>query len=755
MKKGREGLLVIFFLFLAGIGHAQVNFFENYRPLEAVGAMPQDFFKLTFEKVNEESASAIPGLSKKASQDFLKGIHYGIDEILRSGKVLYGDTLTAYVQKVGNLLIMDNPELANIRFYTIKTNVINAFSTKQGIIFVTQGLVAQLSNESQLAFVLAHEIAHYLRDHIIDGYRDNLGLSKSRVSYEDKIKQYSTYSKDREFEADRLGLELYHKAGYSRHTVLEVFDVLTYSYLPFDLKDIPIDFLNDGVLFLPERYFAKEFPKISAEEDYDDAKSTHPNIDSRREEINRLSGELVNWGNAEFHLSKTEFFFARNVARFESVRNDLYNFRYTDALYSIFLLEADFPNNLQLAKWKAQAWAGILTFRLAGRMQVVSTAPHRVQGPSHQLHHLMRQLNKKQLTTVAFRQVALMQRQFQEDDELKAIYRYALNQFVKDELFNLKEFDTLGYHDAKALFEEPVREAIHDSLQDPSGESKKELNKYERIRLEKKSKVADSNTPTNEFKEEDFFRYALADIIETKFFLESVEEARAKLDLDTKRTEQFDRLSYREKRKKNRLDYDQRLMLGLKDVILLEPRAIKLKKNRIVPEKSEELELQLREISGRLKSIDEMTVHNIGTFEFKEHGTQMYNHKAHLLNAFAHLMDFDDMQLFPVDYLELQEISGQYGTSKVCFVFVQSVNIPPYIPGVVSASVFAPVWIVLAPFAIMTSYITRFNVVVYDIQDYNFVGYLFYDIHGITNKTMMEVLIYDVLNQIGHQRVVN
>jgi hypothetical protein len=43
MKQGREGLLVIFFLFLAGIGNAQVNFFENYRPLEAVGPMPQDF----------------------------------------------------------------------------------------------------------------------------------------------------------------------------------------------------------------------------------------------------------------------------------------------------------------------------------------------------------------------------------------------------------------------------------------------------------------------------------------------------------------------------------------------------------------------------------------------------------------------------------------------------------------------------------------------------------------------------------------
>lgn len=733
----------------------QIDVNAPYQPLQAQGTMPDDFVKLTFEKVSEASTSPIEGLSKKASRDFIKGIHYGIDEILRSGKVLYGDPISLYVDKIGQNLIKDNPDLKNIRFYTLRSNVINAFSTKQGIIFVTQGLVAQLSNESQLAFVLAHEIAHYLKDHVIVGYKENIELAKSRSSYEGKIKQYSNYSKEKEFEADQIGLELYHRAGYSSETALEVFDVLAYSYLPFDLKDIPFDFLNDSVMVVPESFFATEFPKISFDEDYDDTKSSHPNIQSRREEIERLTGTLNGWGSDVYKFSKEEFLYVRNLARFESIRNDLYTYRYTDALYSIFLLESDFPDNLFLAKWKAQAWAGLLAFKLQGRMNVVYTSPNKVQGPSHQLHHLMRKFSKKQLITVAFRQVALSQQQFPEDAELKAILRFSLQHLLSDNTFKLSEYEKIGYEAARLAHERRISGLVADTLTESKEGSGKEMSKYERIKQEKSGKKATTKTATPEFSDEDFYKYALADILDSPLFIDQFKKVKDVVDEQRKKKDNFEQLNYRERAKVKKMEEDQRLMLGIKEVILLEPRVVKLKKNRVSPEQSEELEMDLRDVVNRLNTSDKMDVYKIGVLEYKKYGTAMYNQKALLMNALIHMGEFEDMQLFPVDYELFKGVTNDYGTSKVCFVFIQSVNIPPNLPGIISASVFAPIWLVMAPITFMTSFVTRFNVVVYDIETYRFDGYMTYDIHGITNKTMMEVLLYDLMAQMAKEPTTN
>jgi len=72
-----------------------------------------------------------------------------------SGRVLFGDPVSEYVNTVADKLLENEPELrSKLRFYCLKSNVTNAFATNQGMIFVTLGLIAQLENEAQLAQVL-------------------------------------------------------------------------------------------------------------------------------------------------------------------------------------------------------------------------------------------------------------------------------------------------------------------------------------------------------------------------------------------------------------------------------------------------------------------------------------------------------------------------------------------------------------------------------------------------------------------------
>jgi predicted Zn-dependent protease len=87
--------------------------------------------------------------------------------IARSG--LYDSPqLNKYVNLVGNAIALNTgrPEL-QFRFGVLDTDEINAYAAPGGYVFVTKGAMARMHDESELAGVLAHEIAHIVERHIV------------------------------------------------------------------------------------------------------------------------------------------------------------------------------------------------------------------------------------------------------------------------------------------------------------------------------------------------------------------------------------------------------------------------------------------------------------------------------------------------------------------------------------------------------------------------------------------------------------
>jgi predicted Zn-dependent protease len=76
------------------------------------------------------------------------------------------ESLQRYVNRVGKWVALhsDRPDLP-WSFSVIDTETLNAFAMPGGSIVVSSGLIKRLSNESELAGVLAHEIAHVVRKH--------------------------------------------------------------------------------------------------------------------------------------------------------------------------------------------------------------------------------------------------------------------------------------------------------------------------------------------------------------------------------------------------------------------------------------------------------------------------------------------------------------------------------------------------------------------------------------------------------------
>ena len=98
------------------------------------------------------------------------------------------------------------------------------------VITFTRGMLADLSNRDELAFVMSHEAAHHIRGHlmrqqqnaisgaiIFAGLATAAGASVSDIAEAQDLGAMvgaRSYSKDFELEADELGTIITHKAGY-------------------------------------------------------------------------------------------------------------------------------------------------------------------------------------------------------------------------------------------------------------------------------------------------------------------------------------------------------------------------------------------------------------------------------------------------------------------------------------------------------------------------------------------------------------
>ena len=185
----------------------------------------------------------------KATRDIDEGeeIAVGRDVAARllGAAPLANDTrLQHYVNNVGRWLASqtERPDLP-WQFGVLEAPQLNAFAVPGGTIFVTRGLMEKMTNEAELAGVLAHEIVHVLKKHhlkaIQKGALASLGgdaaamaLKNTRSDARDKLVSFGTemYSrgldKGDELEADRLGVVIAARGGYDAYGLPTVLQTL-------------------------------------------------------------------------------------------------------------------------------------------------------------------------------------------------------------------------------------------------------------------------------------------------------------------------------------------------------------------------------------------------------------------------------------------------------------------------------------------------------------------------------------------------
>jgi predicted Zn-dependent protease len=182
----------------------------------------------------------------------------GEDEEIRIGGNLAGLILGAaplvnnpaeqrYVNTVGRWLSLHCERAAlPWKFAVIDTSDVNAFSAPGGYVLISQGLFDRLRNESELAAVLSHEIAHVVRKHHLKALQHAMGnalfgdvghaltggqggltgaLSAGLING-GRTMFMRGLDKEDEFEADRMAVIIAARSGYSPYGMVGVLQTL-------------------------------------------------------------------------------------------------------------------------------------------------------------------------------------------------------------------------------------------------------------------------------------------------------------------------------------------------------------------------------------------------------------------------------------------------------------------------------------------------------------------------------------------------
>lgn len=167
-----------------------------------------------------------------------------------------------------------------LRTYVVRTGIPNATAYPNGMIQVWSGILLRMRSESELAAILGHELAHYIRRHSLARMRDiraktdfaaflglGLGAAGAGPGMADMVQMLTVgsimaFSRDNEFEADALGLRYMADAGYDPHACAAVWKRF-------------IDLQKAG----------------GEEKHYDFFLSTHPPDEDRESELTKLANQ--------------------------------------------------------------------------------------------------------------------------------------------------------------------------------------------------------------------------------------------------------------------------------------------------------------------------------------------------------------------------------------------------------------------------------------------------------------------------------
>ncbi len=195
----------------------------------------------------------LPQLGENASINIEQERKIGADfyqRLLDRGLVETNPILNGYLNDLGARLLsgVEN-RVRDYTFFIVKDTGVNAFAVPGGFIGVNIGLIMRAQNQDQLASVLAHEVAHVRLMHSLDLMQKSSGVSNASMlmilaglvlgSHNSELgsavifgsaagsrQAMINFTRENEYEADRLGIELLQNGNFDAQGMVDFFKVM-------------------------------------------------------------------------------------------------------------------------------------------------------------------------------------------------------------------------------------------------------------------------------------------------------------------------------------------------------------------------------------------------------------------------------------------------------------------------------------------------------------------------------------------------
>ncbi|TAE87763.1 MAG: hypothetical protein EAY81_03680 [Bacteroidetes bacterium] len=662
MKTVRFLIITVLLVCVVSTSYSQ---FADYKPLRSTGAVPEDFLpdKAQYTGLTDEVKSK---KDKKLFDQYAQSNEYAIANQLNGGYVLYGTEVNKYINAVADKLLESNPVLrAKLRFYVVQHSLVNAYTYGNGAIMVNTGLIAHLKNEAQLAFILSHEIAHYLKEHSFDRYTLTRKIDKksreNRDYWEDEgLLAYTSYSKEKETEADLEGFKLYYQSQYALNEAQGVFDMLSYGKHPFDSLPVKKQFFEGAYLKIPAKYFSNEIFKeidVSSDENENDTFDTHPALYKRKQ----LIGEEVSLVSKQpdrkvFLVSESEFNKIRDICRFELSRLFLIENSYINSIYNTYLLLSKYPDNQYLYSCLIKSIYFLQLYtNNTHKLSVVKNAK-KIEGEIAKIHFLFKNFNKEELNTWSLRMAWDIHSKYRENDEIWLFTQQITKEFQKTVSKKTTFFAPLNeYNDSliSSFYVVTEKDVISDQQKKNRGK------KISKLKFTSKG---------------NFCKYAMPDYLNNDEFTTSFKQLAASIPDDTEEDETEEKETKKERKKRKKKAYgNSDAEEPINRVLLVDLVNIKVDNRKEVSEQYKAMKASNNQLAEHVKKCAELngiTVETLLPFNISSNDTSLMPDRG-LLRMFLNerLQHNSDGEYYSSDYKTLQEISKKYNTEYIAFMY--------------------------------------------------------------------------------------
>jgi len=364
MSLFRYSVLTTVLVLLHIVSNGQLK--HNYHPRQLHSELSRDLIDGLVVQFNEENKN-MPRDRAVRQVNFDRRMFF-MDKVFQGG-FIKDDSLENYVTNVLTRLVDNNSmQPFTRRVLVLSSPHVNAVCYGQGIYAVTVSLLSRIENENQLAFILAHELAHDefgdVRNRIVQ--EANLELedrareqtfkvmsgridTKEIENFRKLIYAHCAHSRQNEIRADSMAVVFMRNAKYDEHEAFSALTILQSSqspkreigpalFLPFHSVNHPFQdyWLNDRLTVYSKKYMSTFL--YSA-----DSIESHPSIVVRKK---ILSTYLVDQRTPKAETQPLMFANAiAEIAAFETVESAYKNKEYDLAIYYALQLYNRYPQN--------------------------------------------------------------------------------------------------------------------------------------------------------------------------------------------------------------------------------------------------------------------------------------------------------------------------------------------------------------------------------------------------------------------------